>query len=156
MRRSDREITDCSHIYKIISRCDCLRLGLIDNSEAYIVPVNFGFEMEQDNKLALYFHSAMEGRKAKLLPKQKYITFEMDTKHELIEADIACDFSYRYQCVMGKAMVDILKDHEQKKHGLNVIMSHYAKQNSWEYNEEMLDKVLVVKLSVTELSGKEH
>lgn len=156
MRRSDREITDCSHIYKIVSRCDCLRLGLIDNSEAYIVPVNFGFEIEQDNKLALYFHSATEGRKAKLLKEQEYITFEMDTKHELIEADIACGFSYRYQCVMGKARVDILKDHRQKKHGLNVIMSHYAKQNSWEYNEEMLDKVLVVKLSVTELSGKEH
>lgn len=156
MRRCDREVTDFSHINDIISRCDCLRLGFVDNNEAYIVPVNFGFEIEQDNKLALYFHSAAEGRKAKLLPKQKYITFEMDTKHELVEADIACGFSCLYQCVMGKARVEIIQDNEKKKHGLNIIMAHYSKQNSWEYNEKMLDRVLVVKLSITELSCKEH
>lgn len=52
--------------------------------------------------------------------------------------------------------MEILKDNEKKKHGLNIIMAHYSKQNSWEYNEEMLDRVLVVKLSVTELSCKEH
>lgn len=156
MRRCDREVTDFSHINDIISRCDCLRLGFVDNNEAYIVPVNFGFEIEQDNKLALYFHSAAEGRKVKLLLEQEYISFEMDTKHELVEADIACGFSCLYQCVMGKAGVEILKDNEKKKHGLNIIMSHYSKQNSWNYNEEMLDRVLVVELSVTELSCKEH
>ncbi len=156
MRRSDREVTDFSHIKDIISRCDCLRLGLVDNNEAYIVPVNFGFEIKQGNRLVLYFHSATEGRKAKLLLEQKYITFEMDTKHELVEADIACGFSYLYQCVMGKARVEILRDNEKRKHGLNMIMSHYSKQNSWEYNEKMLDRVLVVELSVTELCCKEH
>lgn len=156
MRRCDREVTDYSHIYDIISHCNCLRLGLVDNNEAYIVPVNFGFEIEQGNRLVLYFHSAVEGRKAKLLLEQESITFEMDTKHELVEADIACGFSCLYQCVMGKAKVKILKDNEKKKHGLNIIMSHYSKQNSWEYNEKMLDRVLVVELSVTELSCKEH
>lgn len=102
MRRCDREITDFSHINDIISRCDCLRLGFVDNNEAYIVPVNFGFEIEQDNKLALYFHSAAEGRKAKLLPEQKYITFEMDTKHELVEADIACGFPVCTNALWGR------------------------------------------------------
>lgn len=156
MRRRDREVTDFSRIKDIISRCDCLRLGFVDNNEAYVVPVNFGFEIEQDNKLALYFHSATEGRKAKLLSEQEYVTFEMDTKHELVEAAIACGFSYLYQCVMGKARVEILKDNEKKKHGFNIIMSHYSKQSSWKYNEKVLDRALVVKLSVTELSCKEH
>ena len=44
MRRRDREITDREKMLEIVAECDCCRLGLVDNGEAYIVPMNFGFE----------------------------------------------------------------------------------------------------------------
>ena len=57
MRRKDREVKDFDRIAEIINGCDCCRLGLVDEGEAYIVPMNFGFDTA-DGKLNLYFHCA--------------------------------------------------------------------------------------------------
>ena len=62
MRRKDREISDYSEIIRIIESCSVCRLGLMDENEAYIVPMNFGYIVENKD-LTLYFHSAKEGRK---------------------------------------------------------------------------------------------
>ena len=43
MRRKDREITDFNKMLDIMEACDCCRIGLADKSEAYIVPLNFGY-----------------------------------------------------------------------------------------------------------------
>ena len=62
MRRKDREITDFHKMIEILNACDCCRIGLVDENEAYIVPMNFGYEVV-DNSLTLYFHCAKEGKK---------------------------------------------------------------------------------------------
>ena len=61
MRRKDREVTDNKRINEIIMYCDTLRLGIIDGSVPYIVPVSFGYE-ENQGKKTFYFHGAGEGR----------------------------------------------------------------------------------------------
>ena len=66
MRRKDREISDYSEIIRIIESCSVCRLGLMDENEAYIVPMNFGYIVE-NKELTLYFHSAKEGRKIDLM-----------------------------------------------------------------------------------------
>ena len=77
MRRRDREITDREKMLEIVAECDCCRLGLVDNGEAYIVPMNFGFE-DAGSALTLYFHCAAEGRKLDLnglqpcAPRRRY------------------------------------------------------------------------------------
>ena len=56
MRRSEREVTDCNEIRQILERAEVLRLAMHDEPYPYIVPVNFGFTM-QDDQLVLFFHS---------------------------------------------------------------------------------------------------
>lgn len=75
LRRKDREVKDFSEIIRIIESCDCCRLGFVDNREAYIVPLNFGYEIKGSD-LTLYFHSAKEGRKIDLVSKQETVSFE--------------------------------------------------------------------------------
>ena len=77
MRRKDREVKDYPEIIKIIDACDCCRLGFVDDKEAYIVPLNFGYETNGSD-LTLYFHSANEGRKIDLVSKQERVAFELD------------------------------------------------------------------------------
>ena len=77
MRRRDREITDREKMLEIVAECDCCRLGLVDNGEAYIVPMNFGFE-DAGSALTLYFHCAAEGRKLDLIGSGADVSFEMD------------------------------------------------------------------------------
>ena len=66
MRRRGRESTDREKMLEIVAECDCCRLGLVDNGEAYIVPMNFGFE-DAGSALTLYFHCAAEGWKLDLI-----------------------------------------------------------------------------------------
>ena len=68
MRRSDREIKDFDEIIKVINKCDVCRLAINDGDYPYIVPMNFGLNIE-DGKVVLYFHCASEGKKLELLKK---------------------------------------------------------------------------------------
>ena len=101
MRRADREIREFDRMLAVADACDCCRLGLLDDAGAYIVPLNFGYEAEGE-KLTLYFHGAGQGKKIDLIREQKSASFEMDTRHALVEGETACAYSYRYQSVMGR------------------------------------------------------
>ena len=155
MRRKEREITDYKTMLDIADKCDCLRLGFVDGEDAYIVPLNFGYE-NVNGKLVIYCHGAKEGRKAELIKRNGRAAFEMDTKHELAESSIACDYSYMYQSVMGKGSIEFIADYEEKKRALEIIMAHYSDKEDWQFKEQMINAVAVMKLSVSEWTAKEH
>lgn len=155
MRRKDREVTEFSKIIDIIKNCDCCRLGLVDNNEAYIIPMNFGYDTI-DEKITLYFHCAAEGRKIELIPKQSVVSFEMDTKHELVTGKLGCDFSYMYQSIMGTGSITIVSEISEKVYGLQKIMAHYTNKIQWEFDEKLLDRTMVLRLDVNNFSAKKH
>ena len=154
MRRIDREIAQFSQMISIVERCDCCRLGLVDGEEAYIVPLNFGYEVEGE-QLTLYFHCAREGRKLSLLEKCSVVSFEMDTGHQLTTGELACEFSFLYQCVMGTGTAQLLEGTE-KVHGLERIMAHYAGPGPWEFDARLLERTAVIRLTVSHWSCKQH
>lgn len=91
-----------------------------------------------------------------IISKTKNASFEMDTKHALVEGEKACEFSYLYQCVMGKGNIEILDNENDKVHGLEQIMKHYSDREGWEFDSKIVDKIYVLKLLVKEWSCKEH
>ncbi len=155
MRRKDREVKDEEKMLEILKSCDCCRLGFMEEEGAYIVPLNFGCEKTKEG-LVLYFHSAKAGKKMELLKSQDRVSFEMDTRHELTQGNTACEYSYLYQCIMGKGRIRILESYEEKVHGLQKVMEHYSSGDSWEFPEKMVSAVAVLKLEVTKWSCKEH
>lgn len=155
MRRSDREVHEPSRIFEILQNCDCCRLGFVDRGEAYIVPMNFGYE-QNGNQLVLYFHSANEGRKLDLLRTNTTLTFEMDTGHRLLAGVGACDFSFHYRSIMGRGAVTLLHDDADKRRGLAHIMEHYTGKTNWEFPAEALRAVTLWKLTVGSYSCKER
>ena len=46
MRRQDREIKDPEKILSIIAACPYCHLGFSDQGKPYVVPVNFGYAVE--------------------------------------------------------------------------------------------------------------
>lgn len=46
MRRKDREITDFQEIIATIKKCDVCRLAWNDQDYPYIVPMNFGLDVQ--------------------------------------------------------------------------------------------------------------
>lgn len=155
MRRLDREVTDLEKIKNIIESCYCCRLGFNDNGNVYIVPLNFGYE-EIEGKRIFYFHGAAEGRKIELIKRVNSVGFELDTNYKLNEAEEACEYSARFQSVIGTGKVSLIENIEEKIHGLNAIMFHNTGKNDWNYPISVLNKMAVFKLEVIELSCKEH
>lgn len=155
MRRKDREITDYNKMIKIMQKCDCCRLGFIDEDGVYILPLNFGIK-EDDGKLILYFHGAKEGKKINLIKSQKHIGFEMDTKHQLVKHDTACGYSYLYASIIGTGEVSLVEDITEKIIGLNSIMMHYSKKQKWVFTEEMVKEASIIKLVVKKWTCKKH
>ena len=158
MRRKDREITERQAIIDIIARCQCCRIGFQDDGEIYIVPLNFGFECNGEG-MVFYFHGAKEGRKIDLIAKSPNVGFELDTNHEVYtksDNSAACTYTARFQSVIGTGKVSMVKDADEKKHGLLLLMQHATQKSQWVFDEKMLNAVAVFKLEVEKLSCKEH
>ena len=151
MRRKEREIADSDSILKIIRECQCCRIALADGRCPYIVPVNFGYDSIGN---VLYFHGAAEGRKMDLIRKNGCAGFEMDTAHELVRADAACGFSFRYRSIVGEGRIAVVEDPEEKRHGLDCIMKHMSGTGTWEYPDAMLRRTAVIRLDVEKLCAK--
>ena len=154
MRRSDRLVTDEAYIDSIISDCDCIRLGFVDDGEAYIVPLTFGFEKE-DGKRVFYIHSATEGRKIDLIKKNGTASFEMDCGHNLKKADEACKFAICYKSVMGRGSVSLVEGTAEKERALGIIMRHYSGREDWTFQSEAVSKTAIIKVTAEEISCKE-
>lgn len=154
MRRADREVTDPRRIGEIFRACECCRLGLCDGGRAYVVPMSFGFDRREDGVWRLFFHSAPEGRKIRLLRQAGWASFEMDTGYRLRRADAACGYSAAYQCVMGGGPVAFLEDPEEKRAALAAIMRRTAGDGDWTFPGAA--RVCVFSLEAEELSCKVH
>lgn len=155
MRRKDREVTSYEKMLEAVDGCDCCRIGLKDGEGIYIVPLNFGYE-DRDGELALYFHGADEGKKMDLIREQEMVSFEMDTKHELVEGNAPCAYSYLFESVMGRGRIEVLQDYQEKVHGLTAVMSHYSDRTDWVFPEKMVEGMAVLRLTVTQWSCKKH
>ena len=73
MSKKDRIVTDENIKIETLKSMDIIRLGLVDNGTAYIVPVNFAYHNN-----AIYFHTGIDGRKILLLKTAEKIIFKED------------------------------------------------------------------------------
>ena len=80
----------------------------------------------------------------------------MDTNYALIEANLACDYSARFQSIIGNGVVSIVSEINEKELGLSLLMEHNAGKQNWNFDEKMINAVTVFKLEVTKMSCKER
>lgn len=153
MRRSDREIRDIGAINSFLSEQHIIRIGFNDNGEIYIVPVNYGYELV-DEELVFYFHGAMSGRKYELAKTDPCVGFEIDGKYKLLTSDTACNYSAEFQSVVGNGVLSLVRDSEEKIKGLNCLMRHITGKDGFVYSKEMIESVAVFRLKVKKLSCK--
>ena len=155
MRRKDREVTEKEELIQILENNKVLRLAMIDGDKPYIVPLNFGYDWQEDT-LSLYFHSAKAGHKLDVLMKNSSVCFEMDSGHALLEGKIACEYGFAYESIIGFGQAEIVEDNVQKEQGLKLIMKHQAGMPEASFTPQMLNAVAVIKVVSKEFSGKRH
>ncbi len=86
MTRREREVTDINEIIKILDNAKVLHLGLVDGDEPYVVPMNYGYIME-NGKLTIYLHGAKRGRKIDVMRENPKVFFEAEYGIQPFEGD---------------------------------------------------------------------
>jgi len=152
MRKKDREIKDTKELEEILQKADVCRIAFAVDGIPYIVTMNFGHVWK--DRLTLYFHCAKEGKKLELLKRNSTVCFEMDIDHQLVEAANACDWGMKYRSIVGLGLLEKVEEETEKKKGLDFIMDHYGFNGKKEYDEKVLNTTEILKLTVTEFTGK--
>ncbi len=149
MRRKNKQINDPQLILDILKNSNIVRLAMIDHDIPYIVPLNYGYHNN-----ALYIHCAKEGRKIDILRKNPYVCFEIEGKHKLETGPKACNWTMKFQSLIGYGHVEILEKEKEKIAGLNILMRHFMGPEN-NYHTKHLDAIYILKISIENIVGKE-
>jgi nitroimidazol reductase NimA-like FMN-containing flavoprotein (pyridoxamine 5'-phosphate oxidase superfamily) len=149
MRRKEKEITDRTALDEIVHKALVCRLAMCDGDRPYVVPLNFGY----DGK-SLYVHCAKEGRKLAILKKNNRVCFEVDSGHELVKGERACDWSMKGNSVIGFGKAFLIEAAEEKRRALDIIMEHHGARPPHIYKEKGFEKVMVIRVDVQSMTGK--
>ena len=152
MTKRELQITDENRIRAILDTAKVLRLGLAVDNEPYVVPMNYGYTME-DGKLVLYLHSAVRGKKLDMLRTNPNVFFEMDCGLTPVEGEKPCQYGLSYSSVMGRGKAEIVEDAEEKMQAMSVLMKTQTGKD-FSFNESLVSIVAVIRIDVAEYSAK--
>ena len=152
MTKRELQITDPERIRKILDTAGVLYLGLSVDNEPYVVPMNYGYCME-DGKLTLYLHSAVRGRKLDMIRANPNVFFALDCDRMPFEGKVACQYGLAYSSVMGRGTAHIVEDVEEKKKAMSILMKTQTRKD-FDFNERLVSIVAVIRIDVSEFTAK--
>ena len=152
MTKRERQVTDPGQIRAILDAARVLHLGLCANNEPYVVPMNYGYTMEE-GKLTLYLHSALQGKKLDMLRANPNVFFEMDCDRMPFEGDKPCQYGLVYSSVMGRGTACIVEDVEEKKKAMSILMKTQTGKE-FAFEDRLVSIVAVIRIDAAEYTAK--
>jgi nitroimidazol reductase NimA-like FMN-containing flavoprotein (pyridoxamine 5'-phosphate oxidase superfamily) len=152
MTKREFKITDEGEIRRILDTAKVLRLGIAVDNEPHIIPMNYGYTLE-NGELKLYLHSAVKGNKPELLKKNPNICFELDCDHVPFEGKVACQYGLSYAAISGRGRAVLVEDVEQKMEAMSILMKTQTGKD-FTFNERLVSIVAVIRVDVTEYTAK--
>lgn len=150
MRRKDKLVTDVNLLHEVINKAEVCRLGLVEGTKPYIIPLSFGFDGTY-----LYIHSAPKGKKVDILSHNPRVCVEFEQNIGILKSEKPCNWSVRYFTVIGNGNAELVEDCNEKNYGLNQIVRHYDPEAPvYAFTEQDLSAVLVYKIKFEEIAGK--
>ena len=151
LRRKDKAIVEASELNRILDQADVLHLGMVDEGQPYVIPINFAREGD-----TVWLHCANVGRTLDCLRRQPSVCVEVDHHLGIVPGsqDNPCGWTARYESVIGFGTAEIVTAQEDRVHGLQVIMKKYSGRGEWTFPQEQLAKVAVFRVRLRSLTGK--
>jgi len=155
MRRKDCEIVDDKRMWEVLRSANVCHVAFCHESWPYIVPMSFGC---LEGKL--YFHSASEGTKLDLLNANPNVCFEVAVNVEIVPSADACNWSVRYESVVGLGRMSIVEDPEERRAGLTALLAQSARlaqqsDRSIELPKHVSAAIVVLRVNIESMTGKE-
>lgn len=153
MRRANREVKGIENIVEIIGKCKVLSLGMCDGNIPYVVPMNFGYEAAGE-ELTFYLHCSKIGKKLDVIRTNPNVCIEMDTEHEVITGEKACDYGFKFASVIGFGKAEFITDFDEKLHGFKMLMRHQVNIPEIEFDERMINATEAIRIKLESYTGK--
>ena len=152
MTKRERQITDEAQITKILDTGKVLHLGLAVNDEPYVVPMTYGYTMI-DDKLTLYLHSAVKGKKLDMVQANPKVFFSMDCDRMPFEGRVPCQYGMVYSSIMGRGTATLVDDVEEKKRAMSILMKTQTGKD-FTFEDRLVTIVTVIRIDVAEYTAK--
>ena len=152
MTKRERQITDPKQIEAILDASKVLHLGLAVDNEPYVVPLNYGYTME-DGKLVIYLHGAQRGKKLDMIRSNPRVFFEMDCDRVPFEGVMPCQYGMVYSSIMGRGEASIVEDVEEKKKAMTILMKTQTGKD-FTFEDRLVSMVAVIRIDVAEYTAK--
>ena len=152
MTRREFRITDECQICAILDTAKVVHLGLAVDNEPYVVPLNYGYTMEE-GKLTLYMHGALQGKKLDMIRANPKVFFEMDCDRNPFAGEKPCQYGLAYSSVMGRGTARIVEDVEEKMKAMSVLMKTQTGKD-FTFNNRLVSIVAVIRIDVSEYTAK--
>ena len=152
MTKRERQVTDPEQILHILDTGKVLHLGLAVNDEPYVVPMNYGYTME-DGRLTLYLHSAVRGKKLDMMRANPKVFFEIDCDRKAFEGSVPCQYGMVYSSIMGRGTATIVEDVEEKKQAMTILMKTQTGKD-FSFEDRLVSIVAVIRIDVSGYTAK--
>lgn len=143
-----------NEIIGILDRARIVHVGMIDGNMPYVVPMNYGYTME-DGKLTLYLHGATAGRKLDIIRVNPNVFIEIDTDVVPFDGPSACQHGTCYSSIMGEGVAELIEDIEGKKQALTYLMKTQTGKD-FEFSDKMVTGVTGIKITVSDYTAKKR
>jgi len=159
LRRTDRAMTD-PEIDVMLRTAQVGRLGLCQDDQPYVVPLNFAYEDAR-----IYAHCAESGMKIDYLRDNPRVCFEVDEHIKTAAAAAPCDYETVYRSVIAFGRARILTALEEKTAALKLIVSKYAgREQAGNVTNRMVDnykspfggKTALLEITIDRMTGKHY
>ena len=154
MTKRERQVFDPEQIKAILDSAKVLHLGLAVDNMPYVVPMNYGYCMEE-GKLRLYLHSAVRGKKLDMIRANPNVFFELDCDRVPFEGEKPCQYGLAYSSVMGRGTASIVEDVEEKKQAMTLLMKTQTDQD-FAFEDRLVSIVAVIRIDVSEYTAKKR
>ena len=152
LTKRERQVTDPEQILHILDTAKVVHLGLSVNDEPYVVPMNYGYTMEE-GKLTLYLHSAIRGKKLDMIRANSKVFFEIDCDRMPFEGRVPCQYGMVYSSIMGRGTATLVENVEAKKQAMTILMKTQTGKD-FSFNDRLVSIVTVIRIDVSEYTAK--
>ena len=114
--------------------------------------MNYGYTLE-DDRLVLYLHSAVRGKKLDMIAKNSKVFFEIDCDLVPFEGAVPCQYGMSYSSIMGRGTAVIVEDVQEKMKAMSILMKTQTEKD-FAFQERLVSIVSVIRIDVAEYTAK--
>lgn len=135
---------------KIIHEAQVCYLGMSDDNNPYVLPMNFAYESG-----VFYLHAAPEGHKLDVMKANPNVCLNFNTGNEVFHRhkEVGCSWGMKFKSVNAFGKAVFIDDYSEKYRIMQLFMVKFSGE-TYEFSEPSIRNVAVIRIDVDKMTGK--